>query len=340
MSSKPWISALNVPQSTYDSWLKTCPQNEPILLWCLSTGKISSDDYFSWAQEHYGLALLSSEFFKQKPDPSLWKKIQTVANWSADMIPILEWDGVIFIVCIEPRPDINWSFPIQFILANANDLKKYWSELHSDNTQAQPEIEAPAGLSLPPDLKLNLDFTAPEGLSPIAGATTSVIQMKQATSVAPDGLNVALHTQPTNTHSHYMDFLFRIENDFQGGMILSVDNEQIKALAWGSKFKPRDIKAEKLWSLSQPSAFRVVFRTKLPYLGHVVDTPVNREFFNSWGFDNLPEHILVQPVKNDLQMTHLILLLTTSENKNHNTLHMAEKLAVEFNQMISSSKAA
>lgn len=382
MTSKPWALALHVPQSTYNSWAKQCPKDESVLLWSLSTNQISSDDYFLWAREHYGLAHLNSEFFERAADKSLWQKIKTAINWSAEMIPVLEWDGVIFIACIEPQPEISWSFPVQFVLANANDLKKYWNELHNDlhnelhiaaapihfdppegmgaiNTVATPEennppegIEAPVGLSVPGDFKLNLNLTVPEGLNPPEGAITSVIQIKQASNI-PDGLNINPSVHAMDPQSNYVNFLYKAENDFQGGMILSVADEQLKAIAWNSKFKPINAKAEAFWSLNQPSAFRVAYRTKLPYLGHVVDTPINREFFNSWGMEHLPERILVQPVKatpqnnitstshNAPPITHLILLITNTEKQNHAILSLAEKLSIEFNQLLFSiTKAA
>lgn len=411
MAVKAWLEALGVTQEKYLNWQKQLPKNESLLRWCLLNQKISSTDYFAWAAEYYGLAVLKQDFFNQAPNIKLWQQIQSVANWSNSFMPILEWDGVIFIACLEPREDVTWSFTVRYVLADAASLDKYWQTLHQPTMQTapvpvpvpapaptiaqnspsisslepssltppthfsdQPEgltlnlklpetpplpaldapegfhftaapeglandtsaplvqpnktLDAPEGIKL--DAPIGLSFDAPEGLS------SSVIQFKQAS--VPATLNDATEivTEKDNSvataHSqtNYSEFLFRIENDFLGGMILAVQNEQFQSLAWDTKFKPTTQKAQGSWSLSNPSAFRVAFRTKLPYLGHVVDTPINKDFFSSWGYEELPKQILIQPVIANHKVQYFLLLLTDSNKKNHMLLSAAEKLGAEW----------
>ena len=72
-------------------------KQESFTYWCLKTGRLTSHVYFDWACEHYGLAVVDAQYFKHRPDVDLWNQIHSVANWSPWMLPLEQWDGVIFI---------------------------------------------------------------------------------------------------------------------------------------------------------------------------------------------------------------------------------------------------
>ncbi len=429
MANGTWLEALKVSKELFQLWQKQKSKDESLVHWCLITNKISKEQYFEWAQENYGLAKISSEFFKQSPNRKLWAQIQSVANWSKDFVPIIEWDGVVFVACIEPRHDVKWSFRVQYVLADAVDLENYWSALHTAETSPTAEAlvasqafdapqaglasaatnkpklafklpplpdqksqntveatvtqlinptqtkasDAPAGLKIndlaPEDLKLsddapvglklndaapaglNMNDLAPEGLklNDRASAGLNMNDLAPAglkiNQVAPADLNLdqsspVIQFRQQTISVDYSRFLHEIENEFLCGMILRIENEHVAPVEWGSQFKPVAEKSKSPFTLSQPSAFRVAYRTKLPYLGHVVDTPMNKDFFSNWGFQAPPKQILIQPVQSSGRVHHLLLLIADPEKKNQTLLSAAEKLAEEWLKNFSPSQAA
>ena len=48
-------------------------------------------------------------------------------------------------------------------------------------------------------------------------------------------------------------------------------------------------------SIQKPSIFRIVYMSKQAYFGHIAPTLTNNSFFNQWGFETLPKHILLIP---------------------------------------------
>ena len=97
--------------------------------WALSENKLPAEPYFNWARDHFEVSSLNQEAHKIELDLSLWERVQTLPHWSCEVIPITEWDGVIFIACTEPCTDINWNFPVQYILTHPTQLEHFWNQL-------------------------------------------------------------------------------------------------------------------------------------------------------------------------------------------------------------------
>jgi hypothetical protein len=130
---KPWAQALRVAGQNYSQWNLEAPDGLNFTYWCLETNKINQDEYLSWARDHYGLASLNRNYFEKMPDIELLERTSTDANWSQWLLPICEWDGVIFVACVEPLQDQNWSFPVQFVLAESSEIKKYWDRIYQSH---------------------------------------------------------------------------------------------------------------------------------------------------------------------------------------------------------------
>ncbi|MCB0349694.1 MAG: hypothetical protein KDD38_00840 [Bdellovibrionales bacterium] len=376
MNSTPtWVQALNIKPATYEEWLRLLPKHESLIFTCLLNHQINSEDYFSWAKEYYGLAYLNSNFFEQKPNISFWKKIEPVANWSEKMIPLHEWDGVVFVACVEPHSEVKWSFPVQYVLASAQDLTKYWQALQKkqDSTATPPDLELPpvptdepAGLNLEKLEKLNApqsedfmealakkvngnktpaDFNAPDNLnwSPDNGDSS----VAAPDGMAPEGMvmapvpaapevitpDITVAAEMKNTQDKintpsvsassdpYSALIHEMKNYFTGVLILSAQNETVVPVAWDDAYTPKKGEENKSWDLNSPSALRISARTKQPYLGHIVSTPMNKEFFAAFGYNEFPKKVLIQPVLSDDYLTHLIIATVDESRKNHQTLH-------------------
>ncbi len=439
---KDWVSGLKISAEKYQSWLSEAPADESFTFWCLQTGRIPQDEYTAWARDYYGLPSLGPEFFAQGASTELWTAIQGVANWSAAMVPIAQWDNVVYIACVEPT-DVKWSFPVQQVLASAKDLKQFWQTLvmteersfasipptpDKQTSEAEPPAllaDEPSGLTLtafkaPPTPVLNDEETlAPDGFLNLSNATgdsvvaapipdplasAPAVTAADPLTISPDPLELAadalapvevapadviigddtmnapvgfdapsnlplnkgpagLSEPPTLTvvpkrkesganepsvgtttstvTRFHTQFLSSMATKFSGSMIIEISKDNFLPIIWNESFRPQSDRAKKVWNLNPPSAFRIAFRTGQPYLGHVVETPANTDFFKEWGFKDLPKCILVQPVKNSSgQVTHLLLGLATDQAHPHQMLGESEKLAAEFSSLIGAQKSA
>ena len=48
-------------------------------------------------------------------------------------------------------------------------------------------------------------------------------------------------------------------------------------------------------TIQKPSVFRIIHVSKQPYFGHLAPVLANNSFFNQWGFETLPKHVLLIP---------------------------------------------
>ena len=427
---KQWVDALQIDPSEVNKWLEEVTSPDVLTFWSLDRGKVDQEKYFHWAKEHYGLARLKDDFFKQPVNTALWTQIENIANWSQQMIPVHEWDGVIFVACVEPDLEIKWSFPVQYVLASPQNLKSHWEALNSGiveeveaepvapaitDTPAEPvtdtavptetpevpevpnviseEIpEAPEGISFnfdtnadgspeepvadedeivtspgetpiglsentpaAPVLKLdNLMGPAQESATQESETQEEPAAPPQASEPVPEAPVVAASGLPTppppqmQTNSsiqkmgHMAAILDQLKNDFESSILLIMKDNKLEPLVWDEHWKPK-ASPEGPGNLQDASAFRVVSRTQHPYLGHVVDTAVNRSFFKAWNMDEFPEKILVQPVMDNAQMQAVLVCICNPGVKNQVLLSAGAKHAAEASRMMqydSQSKAA
>ena len=126
---KPWVEPLQIPVPEYAEWTQQAPPNRDFTFWCMETGKLDEGQYLNWAREHYGLASLDHSFFHTSPDLVLWQRVYNVGQWNEAMLPVGEWDGVVFIACVTPPLKDQWSFPVRYILAPPSGMRAAWRML-------------------------------------------------------------------------------------------------------------------------------------------------------------------------------------------------------------------
>ncbi len=199
-NDKPWVEDLSISANDYANWANQVSADESVTFWALKHNKIEKNQYFEWARNHYELLSLTSDYFQQPANQDLWQQIKSVANWSVNMVPLTQWDGVIFIGCVEPT-ETNWSFPVQFVLAEPHSLEKYWIELQKEITEVapvdspvpvlnlveQPAPEAPTAKDNPPMEMPAGIFLEPQTTS--APAEVAPIEM-------PAGMEISIEAAP------------------------------------------------------------------------------------------------------------------------------------------------
>jgi hypothetical protein len=362
---RPWVEALGISEDDYQRWCSNIPATESVTFRCLREGRIPVEAYLDWACNHYGLPVLKKDFFANAPDHNLFEKLKGIGSWSYEIMPVGEWDGVIYIACTEPNEDISWSFNVCYLLAAPASLEAHWNALNTTKPLSAPAVATPpptpmaeitqtAFPVLPnvptPDKKddpfaaieMQLTQTAvkaseastvpalevPEGLSlpDMPENTLTAIFPKSDVSISP----APVTSQDLNTmQSIAQEYFKELKSDFMGCMLLAFDSDNLRPIAWDEKWKTTGPNTAFV-SLSNASAFRVVYRTKMPYLGHVVETPSNSEFFSAWGFTALPENILVQPLSENGKWHGMLLLLADKTKKQSTQLAIAEQVAARL----------
>lgn len=150
MTQYPWAVGLRIPKETIASWQMQAG-NSDLLRWALANGKLPEFGYQEWAKAYYQLPSLDAKFFEQSPNPDLWAKWGSF-SWSGTFLPIYEWEGTLYIACLEP-PNFEQSKVVEslgvrvgLLIAPMSGMKKWWHIL-APATQAMG-----AKQNLPPEL--------------------------------------------------------------------------------------------------------------------------------------------------------------------------------------------
>lgn len=100
---------------------------------------IEIEDYLAWAQVEFNYVILSNDYFQMNsPDRKFWSRWQDRHPWNSECLPVGEWDGVLFVGCIEKPLDFNSSISVCFALCSPVHLKT-WSQSYL----SKPEAAAP-----------------------------------------------------------------------------------------------------------------------------------------------------------------------------------------------------
>lgn len=414
---KPWVSALRVDPSQFQLWQTQKPNNSSMTFWCLETHKVKLLDYLQWARDHFGLAVIKEAYFEEPPQLEFWHKIKSVANWSPELLPLAEWDGVVFVGCVEPPEDIQWSFPVRYLLASPKSLLGRWQQLQKGVMTSvapavakapmpppsiPPEVSTPvlnpslspemAPLSVPATetngfdaLERGLDAAAEESESPSPSTNSALVVMPEglsldSLSVAP--LKLSEEAEPitgvtgVNTGSGYTDPLSkpissapsapapqgsvidthriapndlasaktvneavawafdRMRTHFHHSMVLIFEGPNLRPWRWETAWVPRSNENFKAFDLEQPSLFRIVQRTRLPYHGHVVPSEANVRFFLNWGHESLPAHVTAVPLILNGEMLGLLMSIGEASANSSETLDFCERTAMPLAQSL------
>lgn len=155
----PWMSALNILPSQIKLWTAEAPQRKLQLEWLLTSGRVNPQEYLLWARDHFHLAILPDEAIPDTADPKTWEKFQSQGIWNPLLIPLCEWDGVLFVAALEPPYNLPPGPHIRFVLASPAALQLAW------HIQTQNKAAAnPANLNAHPTPSPQSDGS-PEGLS-------------------------------------------------------------------------------------------------------------------------------------------------------------------------------
>lgn len=136
-----------------------------LLGFAIKEGHLHSEDYLKWAMSYYHLPLLQTNFFAETAaGAEVFAKWSTHYPWSAEYLPIAEWEGSLIVAGLQPPQDFP-AFPQSiFILASFENLEKAWNSLHSqtvavDSPSISKSILAPLPNEIPQGVDLSLVST-------------------------------------------------------------------------------------------------------------------------------------------------------------------------------------
>lgn len=157
-----WSTQFKIPDETLSGYSREAQAaGTDLLQWCLMNGKIPQDEYLAWATKTYELPIVKSEFFTSPPDLELWKNTKELGPWSPTLVPLTEWEGCLFVGCLEPPTNFSIEKRCQFVLASARNLFMLWDQLNptqvaekapaAPQSNPAPETTGVITLGPPPD---------------------------------------------------------------------------------------------------------------------------------------------------------------------------------------------
>ncbi|NJM10339.1 MAG: hypothetical protein HC883_05655 [Bdellovibrionaceae bacterium] len=128
-----WAEALNIKPESLAQWSSQAPAGTPLLVYCLEHGHVPLAEYWAWAQDHFGLAVLQSHYFQQAFDPSFLEQARLSGNWHPWCFPIEQWDDVTFVACVEPQDRSqdksqynDENSRVRYVLADPRLMREAW----------------------------------------------------------------------------------------------------------------------------------------------------------------------------------------------------------------------
>ena len=125
----PWVKSLAVSEKDFEKW-KAEGVEESFTFWSLQNKIINQRTYFDWAMEQYQIPFLEDMFFEQHlMKKSEWEKLENMADWTPEVLPVAVWRDTVFIGCVElPLAEKQtFKFTHSFVLISSKSLQTMWN---------------------------------------------------------------------------------------------------------------------------------------------------------------------------------------------------------------------
>jgi hypothetical protein len=116
---------------------------------------------------------------------------------------------------------------------------------------------------------------------------------------------------------------------YNNTFIVKCTETEAQLYKWDSGLNPSD-DALRTISLSQPTFFRIVAKTLLPYHGYLIDSPVHRQFFSNLGLEEIPPCITAVPLKLNGSLWGILVAMGGKELQNLETLQETESVCAQL----------
>ena len=158
-----------------------------LLGYALKSKRLNYDEYLKWAMSYFKLPHLQSSFFAQfSPAPDLFAKWGTHYLWSAECMPLAEWDGCLIVACLQPPQDFPLVPPCVLVLASPDVLDAYAQKLRPTKSQLKAQTTAEQTSSLQ-----GLDFKAAQRKS----QDSAILELKDSDSFSENSESLELDSE-------------------------------------------------------------------------------------------------------------------------------------------------
>lgn len=176
------------------------PPSEWLLL-ALEHELLTSEDYLAAAQRYFGLAILNDPFFTEQFSPEIYEKYKNEFNWSAQSLPIFEWDGVVFVACLDPHQvpsDLETTY--RPLLASQQGLKWAWKKVNSGSSETLESVPSQQQNSAEQNLFDLIDTPLSSEEEPVSSEESASLEGDQNHDFEmPEGLSFGSSSPPSST---------------------------------------------------------------------------------------------------------------------------------------------
>jgi hypothetical protein len=324
--------------------------------------------------------VISQDFFQFHPPAlALFEKWKSRYDWNASLLPIYEWEDVLFVGCVQEPISGPRGVQVVYVEVPAEILNNLW-----ENWQHSPQ-ESAASFQ-PEELQLNLNSVPgrPEDLeNPLLEESSEAsssessnfadnsstdeeafepldlnpeepkapAQPEIATAVATPPPPATKAAPPPPPATPIASPAAESPTDRKVAQILKgVRDHYQKAMIFsfdGNEFKPwkwigfhRTSGSLNFYKVDQPSPFRAVARTLKSYHGLMVANPITEKFLEEWNGGEPPDVLTLAPMVQGETLFGLILLTGSAEANTKLSLQAAEKAARELVELANTKAAA
>lgn len=129
-----------------------------------------------------------------------------------------------------------------------------------------------------------------------------------------------------------------LRSSYDRAMMFSFQEGRFTPFLWTQGFTKDGVPGS--YSTSEPSPFRLVEQTQLPYHGYVMENPTTKQFFADWQENTDPENLTLVPLVESHRLFGMILC--TGPKSTYTRAHLAqvERAAHEIVNLMSQERTA
>ncbi|MCB0413078.1 MAG: hypothetical protein KDD50_02010 [Bdellovibrionales bacterium] len=246
---------------------------------------------------------------------------------------------------------------------NGEDLKSIQFEspegILGDNIPAGGQSQSPEGLgdlhrrpkdnifTFPSDKAPQADSPSFTEVSDDEDATTTMNLAQQKEQDLEKTAPVASASEPPNKiykgPAHFEDcqsfdevvewVFHQSKQYYKSSMLLQFERGKPKAWKWDSQWKDQG-QSSILYDLSTPSIFRILTQTRKPFHGPIRPSPVNDQFFQAWGYTDLPSVVTAIPIKKYKRISAILLCVGDKHAEDIEALKLVLSLGDKISEFL------
>ncbi|MCM2280932.1 MAG: hypothetical protein NDI61_03700 [Bdellovibrionaceae bacterium] len=202
--------------------------------------------------------------------------------------------------------------------------------------KAQPSAKLPPVVVPPP-----IEPAAPVAKPTPAASNRTALDMSQMGQTAHVGTSSATDfAQCANLDDVTAVAFKKMQPVFQKSLILVFQSGQLRPWKWSSGVSHAGKSKASAIQLEEPSIFKIVYSTALPYHGYVVTNPTNNAFFAEFNGGTVPAHVTIMPILVNGQIAGMLMGMTDAQINLKATLRQMEALTDDVSRALTRIRSA